>query len=82
MNAYCLIDTDGLTINHRFTLDYYSAKEAMDKEFNDMCPEELKGKDDDTSYVDDWDAALHVAIKFTSGSLLKYWANKILNIKP
>ena len=60
MNAYCLIDTDGLTINHRFTLDYYSAKEAMNREFNDMCPEELKGKDDDTSYIDDWDAALHV----------------------
>lgn len=60
MNAYCLIDTDGMTINHRFTMDYFAAKEAMDKEFAAMAPEELKGEDDDLSYIDDWDAALHV----------------------
>lgn len=60
MNAYCLIDTDGSVINHRFTLDYYAAKEAMDKEFTELSPKELKGEDDDLSYVDDWDAALHV----------------------
>lgn len=60
MNAYILIDTDGQTINHRFTLDYYAAKEAMDNEFNAMCPEELKGVDDDATYIDDWDAALHI----------------------
>ncbi len=60
MNAYILIDTDGQVINHRFTLDYYAAKEAMDREFAAMCPEELKGVDDDATYIDDWDAALHV----------------------
>ena len=60
MNAYCLIDTDGLSINHRFTLDYFAAKEAMDKEFAAKAPKELKGTDEDLSYIDDWDAALHV----------------------
>ena len=60
MNAYCLIDTDGKTINHRFTMDYFAAKEAMDAEFASMAPEEFKGEDDDMSYLDDWDAALHV----------------------
>ena len=60
MNAFILIDTDGQTINHRFTLDYFTAKEAMDKEFAAMSPDELKGEDDDLSYIDDWDAALHV----------------------
>ena len=63
MNAYCLIDTDGTVINHRFTLDYYSAKEAMDKEFAALAPDELKGRDDDLSYIDDWDAILHTEDK-------------------
>lgn len=59
MNAYILIDTDGQVINHRFTLDYYAAHEAMTKEFEAMAPKELKGADEDMSYIDDWDAALH-----------------------
>ena len=60
MNAYILIDTDGSVINHRFTLNYLDAKNAMDSEFAAMAPEELKGADEDLSYIDDWDAALHV----------------------
>lgn len=60
LHAYCLIDTDGATINHRFTMDYYAAKEAMDNEFAAMSPPELKGIDEDLSYIDDWDAALHI----------------------
>ena len=58
-NGYILIDTDGMTINHRFTLDYFVAKETMDAEYAAMAPEELKGTDEDLSYIDDWDAALH-----------------------
>ena len=31
----------------------------MTKEFEAMAPKELKGADEDMSYIDDWDAALH-----------------------
>ena len=54
-----LIETDGYSITHTFYDGYKEAKEALDKRYIELLPEDLDEDWADMSYCGEYDAILY-----------------------